>query len=307
MPWVLNETIHYSVSGCADALDKIRQFAVAQGWTQDYWTGGNFLQIYSPGYVNQEICYRFAQGNYDVNNDYLRWMGVRPGYRFDTDYWNTSKTWGASNTTYDRFSLPTGAFTALYLYGNDRFISAIFHIDPIAVITLHLGTIELLPEWWYYPGLWFYRSLGVYSMPNSGWSVIASNPAQWYTFLEVQPSTRSYSVWWEGERKASNEYTINFIADNQDDPQNNPQGDFNRVTYILRYNAFTDKRVAFSPTHFVQDTGLGVWYPIGQSPHIMINGRDLTIGEQIIFGADTYRCFPMMYSTTDIWQAYRTA
>lgn len=307
MPWVLNEQIHYSVNGALDALDKIRQFAVAQGWTQDYWTGGNFLQLFTPGYVNQEICYRFSVGTYDVSNEFFRYMGVRPGYRFDIDYWNTLKTWGASSTNYDRFSLPSGSFSALYLHGNDRFISAIFHIDPIAVITMHLGTIELLPEWWYYPGLWFYRPQSVYSMPTSSWSNIANAPSSWYTPLEIQPSQRSYMVWWENDRQDSGEYTTNFIADNEDDPQTNPTGDFNRASYILRYNAFTDKRMAFTVTHFIKDTTLGVWYTIGQSPFACVNGRDLTIGQQITFGADTYRCFPIQYSTTDIWQAYRTS
>lgn len=51
-----------------DLLDKVRAFAVAQGWTVDRWTGGNELIMHSPDGV-----YVGAQAYYSTPGDYYNW------------------------------------------------------------------------------------------------------------------------------------------------------------------------------------------------------------------------------------------
>jgi hypothetical protein len=308
MSWVLSEQAYYSVSGAYTALDYLRQFAVAQGWTVDYWTGGTYLQLYSPGYVNQEMCYRVEVDHYDGVSDIWKWAAVVPGYRtYQADKWNLAQTWGGKSDTYRQVDVPRNTFTALYLYGNDRFISMIWHINPIAVITMFFGTCELLTDWWYYPGLWFYHPVCQYSVSQSRWADIVDNYSYWYWPPgERHSSSYAAQAWFGGGPMSSNDYGFNYRPDNIDDI-GDELGEFNNPKHLIRYNSFTDKRVAFQGTYFIRDSDIGVWYPVGNSPWAFVNGRDLSIGDSITFGTDTYKCFPIMFSTKDIWQAYRTA
>ena len=45
---ILTEQIYYSVAGIADALDKLRQFAIARGWTVDYWQPSSAWDTVTP-------------------------------------------------------------------------------------------------------------------------------------------------------------------------------------------------------------------------------------------------------------------
>ena len=132
MPQILSEQVHYSVSDMSDAIDKIRQFAVAQGWTQDYWSGSGsdwYLQLWSNGFSLQDMCYRFKVSNYDASDDVLQYACVIPGKRFDQTgslMTNSSTIWSPSNENYSKSRLPATTFTGLYLYGNKNFISCIF-------------------------------------------------------------------------------------------------------------------------------------------------------------------------------------
>jgi hypothetical protein len=149
MPQILAEQIHYSVADMEDALDKIRQFAVAQGWTQDYWdtsTGDRFLQLWSRGFSLQDMCYRFRETNYDASDDRLEYGAVIPGKRFDQSgdkLTNASTIWSPVTPQFNGARMPATTFTALYLYGNKNFISCIFHVDPISVVTMQFGTLDL--------------------------------------------------------------------------------------------------------------------------------------------------------------------
>lgn len=317
MPNVLAETIHYNPVGAKDALDKIRQFALSLGWTVDYWstTDGSgsdyYLQIWSKGYALQNICYRFYVTNVDANEDTMSVRAVVPGYRYNqtSKITNNTTTWGGQSTSYYNISLPATSFDALYLYGNLHFIAAIFHVDPIAVITVPIGTYELFPSWWYtVDGLFFWYGSQYWGTTSAyKWYNMADNPTNWYIpYAQRSSSTVGYNLWWEGAKRDSGNYASNYqptsvIAVGSE------AGNFNLMKGFLNWNSFTSKRAAFSPTMFAKDPDLGVWYPIGSPSMCYVNGRNLTIGEQITFGSDIYRCFPGVFTLYEIWQAYRTA
>lgn len=317
MPFVLTETVHNSPSGAKDALDKIRQFALSLGWTVDYWSttdgGGSdyYLQIWSPGYVANELCYRFYVTNVDVQEDTLSLRAVVPTKRWDQSnkIASTTTTWGGNATSYYNVSLPTGTFTALYLYGSKRFISAILHVDPIAVITIQVGTWDLYPSWWYYgPGPNFFFSPQTWAASSDfKWYNITSNPSYWNPPMTQRLSSSvGYNLWWEGAKRDTTNYGCNFRPTSTV-AIGSEVGEFNKMTGVLRYNAYTGKRMAMQSTFFARNPSLGVWYPLGVSPFAWVYGNGLTIGEIIKFGSDEYRCFPGVFSNYDQWQAYRVA
>lgn len=204
--------------------------------------------------------------------------------------------------------MPATTFTALYLYGNKNFISCIFHVDPISVVTMQFGTLDLFPSWRNYEGgLFFSYHFGSYSTtPTYSWQNIASNPSVWNWGPGGRQTQYVPMIYWQGAGRYATDYACNFRPTNQQNAFDVNSGEFNRPYRMLNNNTYTDKRVAFQSTVFCRDQSLGVWYPIGNMYFAYINGEDFTIGEEVTFGAETYRVFPIMYSTYDIWQAYRT-
>jgi len=303
MPYVLSEDIRYNPTDTMEALDYIRQFALTIGWTVDNWDGYR-LQLFSPGYSIQNLCYRLEVETIDAQVQTLEYRPVIPGQRLvnmelmtSTYIWNTSSSYG-------KVSLPASSFDALYLYGNSHFIAAIFHVDPIAVITVAIGIPDLWPSWYYSLDFSCHFPCSYYSDTSSyQWYNMADNISNWYMPWTYMVSY-VYCAWFQGEAINSNNFTGNYLPTTAV-AIGAEAGSFNKLNGLLRYNEYTNKRMAFQSTYFVKSETLGVWYPIGLSPFAWINGRDLSIGEVVEFGADQYRCFPAVFSPNEIWQAYR--
>ncbi|MGD9156804.1 MAG: hypothetical protein PVG39_00220 [Desulfobacteraceae bacterium] len=313
MPYVLSESIHYNPTDTKEAIDYIRQFALSVGWTVDTWVTGEptQLQLWSPGYVAQELCYRIQVVDVDAQEQTLSLKGVVPGYRSTSfSVTDSVSTWGGNSTSYYNTSLTASFFDALYLYGNKHFICAIFHVDPIAVITLQIGSWDLYPSWWYYsPGINFvYNPQDNWGSSSTyKWYNMTSNPTRWAPPMSQRWSiSLGSNVWYEGAKRGSSDYACNYRPA-ADISLGLEAGEFNRAKGILTYNSYTAKRMAFQSSFFVRNPSLGIWYPVGVSPFAWINGRNLTIGEVVKFGADEYRCFPGVFSTYEHWQAYRIA
>lgn len=318
---ILTEQIYYNVSGASQALDYIRQFALSLGWTVDYWSTGLgsesdeiALQLYSPGYLNQNICYRFWYAPNDFQEDYIYMKPVIPGERFNVPVvdWTVSNfcydndvTWGGT-AVYSRFSLPASNFIALYLFGNDKFISSVWNVNPIAVLTIPFGTYNLAQSWWNYSdGLFF----NYYNSASYGftWYEINDNPLNWRNpFAERHGSNIYPCIYWEGEERFIDHYACNYRPTSIVSV-GSEVGEFNLPKGILNWNTFTSKRVALFPTVFCKDPTLLVWYTIGNMFQAYVNGRELSIGDELSFGSDVYRVLPVVFSTNEIWQAYRIA
>ena len=176
-------------------------------------------------------------------------------------------------------------------------------------MTLQFGTIDLFPSWRNYEGgLFFSWPMGIYGTSAVySWTVINENDEYWLWGPGVRYTNYVPAVYWQGALRYYTHYGVNWRPTNMQNVWDVTSGEFNRPLKFLNNNTFTDKRVAFQPTVFCKDDTLGVWYPMGNMYFSYINGEDLTIGEEITFGSDTYRVFPIMYSTFDIWQAYRTS
>jgi hypothetical protein len=70
-------------------------------------------------------------------------------------------------------------------------------------------------------------------------------------------------------------------------------GHFGRLHEVVRYNGFTNKRVAVMPTWFYKDYSSGLWHVLGTLPVVSIVTQGINFGEEIEFGGDTYLGFPI--------------
>ncbi len=311
MSEILTEQIHYNVSNGMEGLDFLRQFAISVGWTVDTWTVGStvYLQIWSNGHANQDMCYRFEvwENPSDSLEHILRQASVIPENRFTpTGSPMTNYVWSRTST-YCFMSLPSSTFNAMYLYGNKNFITAIFHTDPVVVQTLTFGTFNLLPSWHYYEKGLNYIAYTQYWNENPAykWYNIAANLGQHY-IPNLTPFHSSANVlYWEGAARRQYHFAMNYQISGYSVAPGGETGSFNLAKGMLNYNAYTSKRTAFHPSVFAMDPILLVWYPIGSRYEAYINGKDLAIGDIVKFGSAEYRCFPGLSSNFNIWQAYR--
>lgn len=341
MTMLLNEQIHYSVTGSKDMLNKLRQFAIAQGWTADYyqansewdtslpygWISGNTdnLQLFSSGYGNQNMIYRFRAYNRISGQDLFDFRSIEPANRTHssiTTHPLNQNAWNAGFPAYyapigtndferiRRFSLPDGTFD-LYLYGNEKVIFVIAKVSTATLITFTFGTFDLFRDWQSTTELNYLMWPQLYYGDHiSTWDNMLDNKDDWkdlYGAISdyVYNSNYYQCIYWEAAGRTANHLCSNYS------PYANTQinavpGYFNKALNSLVYNSFTNKRVAFNSTFFIKNDTTDAWYPLGISPMAYVNGLNLEIGDQIDFGSETYRCFPLGWSAgTNIWQAYR--
>ncbi len=327
---IMTEQVSYGVDGATDMLDELRQFAIALGWTVDYWeadaewdTSSPFgwisgtdvnLQLYSPGYGNQNMVYRFRTADRIAGEKVVTVSGIDPGERThslittnpnDQDYFNTTS---ANYNQYRSFSAPDTTFESLHMFGTDKFINIILKVTSASVISFCFGTPDLFDSWQGYSnGLNFVLPACYNNGSSQGiWSKMLDYPSLWYGGWGLQSG--SVRVGWYED--ASQLYTSMWAANYR--PEANEDsgaeaGSFNKMNGVLNYNAYTDKRVAFQGTYFIIDPIESVWYPLGLTPCAFVNGQNLEIGDTVFFGTDEYRCFPLAFSAFNVWQAYRVA
>lgn len=321
---ILNEQIYYSVAGMADALDKLRKFALARGWTIDYWQPSSAwdtttpfgwiagdetnLQMFSNGYGNQGMVYRMRAKPTGVTDPAESKFYSAITQTADRNH-SLITTHPMSQdtllplTSYTNWqSTPVSTFDSVYFYGNEKFISMTLKVTSMSVITYLFGTIELFRSWEsYVNGLYFLWSSGSnYSYnTNYKWYNIDSNPQFWY----LPGAALSYRVSFEqlSGTLANNYQPTGTIAIGSE------VGGFNRMMDFLWFNTFTDKRLAFQQTIFVKDPVGGTYYPCGRAPFAYINGTNLTFGQTVNFGTEVYKCYPAINIPNPIWVAYRTA
>jgi len=319
---ILTEQIHYSVAGISEALDKLRQFAIARGWTVDYWQPSSMwdvsspfgwkagtetnLQLHSPGYGNQEMHYRWRSApGADPAADQCYHYGVYPADRYHdliTTHPISQNTYYPATSYTNWTSVPPATFDSMYLYGNDKFISMTLKVTSMSVITFTMGTIDLFKSWENYSnGLAFLFANNYVWTGNSNykWYNIDSFPGNWY----MPFCASSYRCYFEDTLSAvANNYTPTPLTGIGAE-----LGAFNRMVDFLWFNTFTDKRLAFRPTLFIRDPSSLVYYPCGLAPFAYVNGTNLSFGETVNFGTDEFKCYPAINIPNPIWVAYQTA
>jgi hypothetical protein len=324
---VLTYTRDSTIADTEDLLVQLEAFASGLGWTTDLqqskvwadqgggvygWSAGDetYLELRSSGYGAQTLVYRF------------RWDITAAGTRGTLDYRGIDPTNATSDTSsthpayqndynnqtyYNRMSCPDGAYAdGVYFFGNARFIAVFMGFYADAVAAFAFGLPDLNPDLqteaeisFIWGGQYFPSLSATYY-----WDSMKSNKAQWRQFNYY--SSQRYAIQWyqqaiEGGR--SYDYTTNLWLG----ASGSPDGEFHELTELLKYNSFSDKRIGAQPTIILKNQGTGQWFPAGRLPLILVPYTGLAQGNEISYGAETFRVFPDVFQEYNYGVALRTA
>lgn len=324
---LLSYQYHASPSSHKDVLQKIKVFAVAQGWTltweqnNKYWgdTGGGVygwlagpdnednLQLTSSGYGSQSIIVRFraSANGVDPQAEWIYVNVIDPNYpSVDTSISNNPVRHHSMGDSFvDKLSQSPASIPAMYLFGNDKFILAIMQMTTTYWVAISFGSIELFDQT---------RTDG-YGSWTSHWTY--SNVYQWYQLLTYSgyfhyPGYRTSALspnygtmWMEGQEGDGGRVVI--------DPYLNAAyldglvDVWTSYKYAAATNAWTGKRVLLKPTVFYKRRADDLWEPLGTLPFYFCSFYGLTIGEELDYGAETYKIFPNLRNDRDKGMAMR--
>ena len=322
---LLNYQVHYNPTSHKDVLSKIRNFAVAQGWTSDTyetskdwlhdgskydWLAGtsDFLQLYSNGYGTHDLIFRFHwEGTgVDAQAETCYLTGIPPGSRTPDDQIATKPYLQDMYTGiygYDD-TFPSGAHVALWIFGNDKFIIVVDQVSSDTLLQYYFGTIEMFDQEASTFGFtrmtqWTGGSLVPwYNMKTQESYFISPWDGGWGT-----TSGGGYThAWWDGD-EASGDRTRHNCRFTYTNLVNHFA--FNSLSRIVRANTFTGKRVLVKPTVFGQRRSDDIWMPIGTFPFYRIECSGLQIGEMVTYGTEEYLTFPNSFAGKKYGTAYR--
>lgn len=216
---VLNYAHHQNVNGGIDTLDKVRTFAVAQGWTQEQWIDGyrwdtsspfgftvadanaGLLELSSNGYGSQtlecrmQIVYSSGRGVYYLN------MGMTDGTHWtDQQY---PEPWAQNNKTYrlsesDGYTtepamhIGTATYDDLWIFGDDKWICAVLSMDGVYVQYFHFGSMHMFEDT---PTQGDCRGMTMHTLYNTD--------HEWYRWDDLNASLNKCTTlpaWWPGFR-----------------------------------------------------------------------------------------------------------
>jgi hypothetical protein len=328
---ILNYQKVLNVNGAQGLLTNLRAFAIAQGWTSEsyltgrYWstgvgytTGGtdhmDFLQLFSNGYGNQQLRYRFEAFPDIGSQPTVSWFITCPTVPGNPTYNIASSTRGCYQTQwqdsrwYD-WNMPNSVFPAAWFFGlGKHFLLWFAQITSEWVICGGIGTPQLLPEFQSHVDDWQMYFAGCYSInfPASYWYNIGANSGRWNSIS--QPGTNSAG--WKQMYSPATQYNRSVWNDVVRtnlymDAAPNLDGHFGRLKNVVRYNAFTNKHVGIMPTWFYRDNDTGLWHVIGTYPAILIKNTGFAFGETLLFGTDEYLAFPSTRLSDDQAIAFR--
>lgn len=167
---LLNYVHYQNVNGAKQTIDYVRQFAVAQGWTQEYWledsywdtsisggysdwltwTGASYLVLSNTGYGTQSLVCRMAA--YPVNGDAffnLRMCSsasptINTGTG-DVPYMINSYTDAPNNGDVTRgqtemMHIGTATYDDLWIFGDGKWICAVLSMDGVFCQSFWFGS-----------------------------------------------------------------------------------------------------------------------------------------------------------------------
>lgn len=164
---LLNYVQHQNVSGGLDTLDKVRQFAVAQGWTQEEWRSGEGWEYASDGTWQTDTSCGYlclSSTGYGTTSLIAR-LQILPHYGTGLDYLHLAMS---SNTTYTTSTyeapwaqnaltdvetasyshakcmhLGTATYDNLYIFGDDKWICAVLDMNGVFCQIFHFGQYQM--------------------------------------------------------------------------------------------------------------------------------------------------------------------
>lgn len=165
---VLNYVHHSNVAGQLDTLDKIRSFAVAQGWTQGAWVTGNrwdYITPYGFTITDSDAAYLELTGaSYGSQTNIAKLqtilsptdsvpgvhisMASATGYTLQDDqpYAQNAYTF-VNNSGFTQLiagmNIGTATYDDLWIYGDSHWIGASLSMDGVFCQHLHFGSFHM--------------------------------------------------------------------------------------------------------------------------------------------------------------------
>ena len=288
---VLNYDIQINVASHHAILTKIKDFALAQGWSilnylenvQWAWTGTQydfvagdeyFLEIQSSGFGNQILHYRFRSLIPSDPTDAKIEVSAQHGEAIDHSsslhpiYQNDWAT--VSSGAYRRFSFLGTTIPKVYLFGNVWFIAVAAQISNNYCNFMAVGSLELtdtsLSEGNYCcrgNGAKWDATLSCFDYLNGSWIGVYLDAGGRIADTNIRFSTNN--AWYGGAGM--------------------------RYARALVKNSWSIVRPVAQPTVYVKNAA-GLWQSIGYLPIYRMNTLNLQIGEELKYGNDRYICFP---------------
>ena len=298
---ILPYEIHNDLADFKAVALKLKNFAVAQGWTLiSYQTsvqwasigGGlfgfiagteDFLHITSPGFGSQSLQYRLRiQNNVSDSLDGIIYVY---GHKGSTSYNTSSSTHPAAQTSPSQLwtirpehSFPRSTIPTTWLFGNEKILMVVCKVDSLFSTSMIFGSVDLVDsaetEGDFYP-----------------WKSGAYGTAQaWYNhnvIFSLDNATADV-IYYDGVRKSSTA-GANFILTTGNGFTNSIFDGYGRC---IQRNIYSDIRPIFKQKFYVQKTSDSRYRLLGTGWVYRLWTEGIEIGQKIKYGSNEYLCFP---------------
>jgi hypothetical protein len=226
---ILNYAHHQNVAGGYDTIDKVRTFAVAQGWVQNLWLTGNSWNMNSPygftitdadgcmvelsssGYGSQSLEVRIAHQIRSACSTHYLFLNMTTGDDYSLQQmhpWaqNAKTAVNITSLYSDRMGMNVGTATYddLWIFGDDTFVMAVLSMDGVFCQQFFFGSMHMFvddPTEGDCRGLHMVASTTSADCPLwSHWDESTGWAAHWPAFRTIYATSRhpAFDIYWDG-------------------------------------------------------------------------------------------------------------
>lgn len=279
---------------------------------------GDFYTLTSTGYGSQNLIVRLERRGSRIRiqmssqKDYslISTMPSRQTALLQNDDFNL---------TYDTddyglgWSINTGTANNLYLYGDVTWIMAVLDIDSIFYTHAHFGSLDPI------------ESSPTQLECAGKMSFMVSNKTLWSEYVNYTGQVSGSSEIWAAfiankiEPTGGNGYAFGYYYESEDKTiSNNTEtrylfkfkgydnagygtqgGIMGNYTYCINQNNFSGKRPMLKELYFYRRNSDSQWVPVAFSPIYIIEFNGLTPAQQLSYGTEIYRVFPVAHAAAD--------
>ncbi len=281
-----------AANDAADLLDKLRLFATANGWTQDFW-GNRTAATGKALSLHKSALYAtfFSQTSGGYAEDPAPFIGVRghTGYLADA---NPDTQTDASAITWSNY-LP-GPYVAYHFFSGANYLHVV--VETTAGTFKHFGTGTLVTQGvvtsgqYVYAARWYYSNPSHLNNPDSYYHGLPFDDQNWTYALQngtyVRADFGGITPRWHFSRSgdaAGDELKCGYRIDASPQDLLNDAG----------HSTLTG-RAPLWPLWCAVKRGSGYWSDIGYPPDMRFVRIDsLNDGESLTLGTDTWKVFPV--------------
>lgn len=286
---ILSYVEHEELATHHVALEKLKDFALARGWTVlDWqtnvrwaWSGSqydfiagseSFLMLQSAGYGAQTLHFRLrgeAAGT-DPNHEWVQ-LGSQPAGSTSINHASSDHPVQQSAWNLYRYnSFKPVSIPKMWIFGNDKFLMAVTQMNSIWCNILAFGTVELFDT---------ADDEGQFCGYGQ-----AGSSMQWYEYSEVDPFlNKSGLVYYDGAAKIGSTLMHSMAS---------PFDGFFAYMDCTLENAFSEVRPEFQGLVYVRHNSDSLWRILGTFPVYRVDVRGYQMGEIATYGSKKFVCFP---------------